>query len=59
VQERAQQARLDPAVLAPRAIGAMGELDQDRVEVREVIAAEQDEASRRFDGIGFQRETHR
>jgi hypothetical protein len=59
VQNRAQEARLDLAVLAPGAVGAMRQLDQDRLEISEVVAAEQNEAVGRLDGIGLQREAHR
>jgi hypothetical protein len=41
VKERTQQADLDLGVFAPGAVGAMRQLDQDRLEIRKIVAAEQ------------------
>src|SRR5918996_3209465 len=59
VQQGAQQACLGLALLAPGTIGAMGELDQHRLEIRQVIAAEQDEAVPGFDRVRLERQAHR
>jgi hypothetical protein len=45
-EERSQEAGLDVAVLMRGAIGALGEIDQDRLEGREVVAREPAERGR-------------
>ena len=52
--KRVQEARFDLVILAPRAIGAMGELDQHRLEVRHIVATEDDRTCSGLDRISFQ-----
>lgn len=57
--ERAHQIRLDLSILAPRPIGAMSELDQHRLEVGEIVAAERNRAVSSFDRVALERQAPR